>query len=56
MPEQTDKHTDEREVEREVGVERPDGTTVEVETDREASHEHATRKTTDDDEAEPAKP
>ena len=50
MSEESDRHEDKREVEREIGVSKPDGTEVEVDTEREASHEHETSKKGEDEE------
>jgi len=52
MTEQSDKHSDKRDVERDVEAQKPDGTTIEVETDKELTHEHQTRTTETDDRTE----
>ena len=50
VAEETDRHEDEREVDREIGVSKPDGTEVEIDTEREGTHTHETRSTDDQEE------
>ena len=50
VADESDRHQDEREVDREIGVSKPDGTEVEIDTEREASHTHETRSTDDEEE------
>ena len=49
MGEETERHETEREVEREIGVEKPDGTEINIDTERETEHEHGKHSETEEE-------